>query len=64
MINAKTKRSKNLIYQIILLINSEAIILIITSTIVLIKNQKRELKQRKINILVYIATAVKANSNI
>lgn len=64
IINVRTKRSKSLIYQVIFLINLGAIVLTIILIIALIENQKRELKQRNINALVYITTAVKTNSNI
>lgn len=46
------------------LINLEAIFLTIILTITLMKDQKRELKQKNISALVLIAAIVKTNSNI
>lgn len=46
------------------LINPNAIVLTIISTITLIKDQERELKQRSVSALALTAATVKANSNI
>ena len=55
---------KNLIYQAVLLINPGAIVLTITTTIILMKDQERELKERSISLLALIAAAVKADPKI
>lgn len=57
IVSARTRIGKSLISQMVILINPRAIILII-------KDQKRELKQKGINTLAFIATVIKANLNI
>lgn len=47
-----------------LLINSGTIVLIITSTIMLMKNKEREPKYRDISILAFTTTTIKTNPNI
>lgn len=64
MVSVGTEAGKSLIYQVVLLINLGAIILTITSTITLIKDQKREFKQKGISALEFIAVVVTANLNI
>ena len=64
MISAKTRAGKSLIYQALLLINLGAIVLIITSTITLMKDQEKEFKQRGISTLTFTTAVVKANLNI
>lgn len=44
IINAGTEIDKSLIYQMMLLINPKAIVLTIIPTIILIKDQEKELK--------------------
>ena len=56
--------SKSLIYQTIFLINPGAIILTITSTIMLMKHQNREFGQKDISALALIIVTVKTKLNI
>ena len=44
MVSTRTGANKSLIYQAMLLMNLRAIVLTITSTIILIEDQKKELK--------------------
>lgn len=44
--------------------NLRAIVLTITPIIILMEDQKRELKQRGVSALLLRAVAIKANSNI
>lgn len=44
IVSIKTGTNKNLIYKVVFLMNLRAIVLIITPTIMLIEDQKRELK--------------------
>lgn len=64
MVSIKMGVGKSLICQVMPLINSGAIILTIIPSIVLIEDQKRELRQKNASILVLIAAVVKTDSNI
>lgn len=64
MISTPIVENKSLIYQVMLLMNSGVIILTITLTIILIEDQKKELKQRSVSALVPITATVKTDPNI
>ncbi len=58
------EKSKSLIYQAMLLINPEAIVLTIISTIILMQDQEKELTYRDVSALALTAAIFKVDPNI